>query len=69
MTSHPDHSGRPDRPGVSDRPAFPGADPSTPSFDDEIRSAVRYEKGLAVKALLAIALVAVVLALRVYFFG
>ena len=40
-----------------------------PGFDDEIRSAVRYERGLAVKALLSIALVALVLALRVAFFG
>jgi hypothetical protein len=57
---------QPDQPG---RPAFPGAPPSAPSFDDEIDAAVRYEKGLAVKALLAIALVALVLAVRVYFFG
>jgi hypothetical protein len=49
--------------------AFPGAPPSAPSFDDEVRDAVRYERGLAVKALLAIALVALVLALRVTFFG
>jgi hypothetical protein len=51
------------------RPAFPGADPSAPSFDDEIRAAVRYERGLAVKAVLCIALVALVLTVRVYFFG
>jgi hypothetical protein len=63
MTAHPD---QPDHPG---RAAFPGAPPSAPSFDDEIADAVRYEKGLAVKALLAIALVALVLAVRVYFFG
>ncbi len=49
--------------------AFPGAPPSAPSFDDEIRRDVRYEQGLAVKALLAIALVGLVLALRVVFFG
>jgi hypothetical protein len=40
-----------------------------PGFDDEIRSAVRYERGLAVKALLAIALVAVIIVLRQYVFG
>jgi len=40
-----------------------------PGFDDEIRSAVRYERGLAVKALLAIALVAVILVLRQFVFG
>ena len=39
------------------------------SFDDEIRATVHYERGLAVKALLSIALVAAVLAFRVYFFG
>jgi len=51
------------------RPAFPGAAPAAPSFDDEIGAAVSYEKGLAVKALLAIAIVAIVLVVRVYFFG
>jgi hypothetical protein len=69
--------GQPDRgqpDGRQPRPptepaAFAGAPASAPSFDDEIRAAVRYENGLAVKALLAIALVALVLALRVYFFG
>jgi hypothetical protein len=40
-----------------------------PGFDDEIRSAVRYERGLAVKALLAIALIAVILLLRQFVFG
>jgi hypothetical protein len=43
--------------------------PPAPSFEDEIRATVRYERGLAVKALLSIALVAAVLAFRVYFFG
>jgi hypothetical protein len=51
------------------RPAFPGVDRSAPSFDDEIRAAVRFERGLAVKALLCLALVALVLTVRVYFFG
>jgi hypothetical protein len=49
--------------------AYPGAPPSAPSFEDEIHSAVEYERGLAVKALLSIALVALVLVLRVAFFG
>jgi hypothetical protein len=40
-----------------------------PGFDGEIRSAVRYERGLAVKALLAIALVTVILVLRQFVFG
>jgi hypothetical protein len=34
------------------------------SFDDEVRSAVSYEKGLAVKALIALAIVAVLIAAR-----
>jgi hypothetical protein len=50
-------------------PAYPGAPPSAPSFEDEIETAVEYERGLAVKALLSIALVALVLVLRVAFFG
>lgn len=49
---------------MSEEPA-----PPAPSFEDEIRVTVRYERGLAVKALLSIALVAAVLAFRVYFFG
>ena len=43
--------------------------PPAPSFEDEIRATVHYERGLAVKALFSIALVAAVLAFRVYFFG
>lgn len=38
-------------------------------FDEEVRSAVRYEKGLAYKALVALAIVAVVILLRVFFLG
>ena len=38
-------------------------------FEDEVRDAVRYERGLAIKCVACILLVAVVLALRVYFFG
>jgi hypothetical protein len=38
-------------------------------FEDEVRDAVRYERGLAVKCLASLVLVAVILALRVYFFG
>lgn len=58
---------QPQPPG--ERAAFPGAPPSAPSFEEEIHDAVEYERGLAVKALLAIALVALVLGLRVAFFG
>lgn len=49
--------------------AYPGAPPSAPSFEDEIEHAVEYERGLAVKALASILLVALVLVLRVAFFG
>jgi hypothetical protein len=49
--------------------AYLGAPPSAPSFEHEIRDAVEYERGLAVKALLALALVALVLVVRVAFFG
>jgi hypothetical protein len=51
------------------RQAYPGAPEQAPAFDDEIEAAVRYEKRLVLKALLAIALVAVILGLRAYFFG
>ncbi|HTZ27411.1 MAG TPA: hypothetical protein VMC83_25675 [Streptosporangiaceae bacterium] len=52
-----------------ERKAYPGAPPSAPSFDREIDDAVEYERGLAVKALLALVLVALVLVIRVSFFG
>ena len=38
-------------------------------FEDEVSDAVRYERGLALKCVVCILLVAVILALRVYFFG
>jgi hypothetical protein len=38
-------------------------------FEDEVSDAIRYERGLAVKCVFCILLVAVILALRVYFFG
>ena len=41
----------------------------TQVFEDEVRDAVRYERGLAIKCVACILLVAVILALRVYFFG
>jgi hypothetical protein len=53
----------------AETPAYPGAPPSAPSFEDEIQDAVEYERGLAVKALLALCLVALVLVIRVAFFG
>ena len=60
---------RPAERAAGDPPPYPGAPRSAPSFDDEIHAAVRYEKGLVIKALVAIALVAAILAARVYFFG
>ena len=38
-------------------------------FEDEVRDAIRYERGLAIKCVACILLVAVIIALRVYFFG
>jgi hypothetical protein len=38
-------------------------------FEDEVSDAIRYERGLAIKCVACILLVAVILALRVYFFG
>jgi hypothetical protein len=42
---------------------------ATEVFDEEIRSAVRYEKGLAFKALVALAIVAIVILLRLFLLG
>lgn len=64
-----------EQPGPGPRLQAPLAAPpeyqpaSAPAFQDEIRTALSYEKGLAVKALLAIALVGVVLAARFFFLG
>jgi hypothetical protein len=41
----------------------------TEEFEEEIRSAVRYEKGLAVKAVIALAIVAAVILIRLFFLG
>ena len=38
-------------------------------FDTEIADAIRYEKGLAVKAAIALAIVALVIAARLFFYG
>ncbi len=43
--------------------------PDLRKFRREIRDAVRYERGLAVKALLALAAVAVVVVLRTLYFA
>jgi hypothetical protein len=43
--------------------------PDLRTFRREIRDAIRYERGLAVKALLALAAVAVVVVLRTLYFA
>jgi hypothetical protein len=49
-------------------PGEPG-EAETREFDEEIRSAVRYEKGLAVKAVIALAIVGLVILIRLFFLG
>jgi hypothetical protein len=56
-------------PAAGGRLAFPGAPPAAPSFEQEVDTDVSYEKGLAVKALLAITLVLLVITVRVFFLG
>jgi hypothetical protein len=51
------------------RPVQPPPPGVTEEFDSEIRSAVRYEKGLAVKAVIALAIVALVILIRLFFLG
>jgi hypothetical protein len=55
-------------PAVPALPAGPG-EAEQQEFDQEIRSAVRYEKGLAVKAVIALAIVALVILIRLFFLG
>jgi hypothetical protein len=59
-------------------PAGPSAGPPAASgssdaelaeFDQEIRAAIRYERGLAVKAVIALAIVALVILIRLLFLG
>ena len=76
MTGQPDQPPRPPRPrqpGVvaavpsellEGGAAFPAASPSAPSFADEIDTAVSYEKALVPRAVLSVALVLLVLAIR-----
>jgi hypothetical protein len=59
----------PDQPVVSHRAAFPGAPPSAPSFEDEIDTATTYERSLVGKALLAIAVCVLIVAIRAFFSG
>jgi hypothetical protein len=55
-------------------PAWPAAaagtgDAELAEFDQEIRAAVRYERGLAVKAVIALVIVALVILIRLLFLG
>jgi hypothetical protein len=59
----------PDQPVVSHRAAFPGAPPSAPSFEEEIDTATKYERSLVGKALLAIAVCVLIVAIRAFFSG
>jgi hypothetical protein len=51
------------RPPAATGPASPRV------FQHEIRDAIRYERGLAVKALVVLAVVAVIVILRALYFG
>ena len=66
MSNEPSAAGlAPGAPAAGD----PAAAEQAQIFKDEVSDAVRYERGLAVKCVFAILLVAIILALRVYFFG
>ena len=67
--NQPDQPGQPDRSLVSRRAAFPGAPPSAPSFEEEIGTATKYERSLVGKALLAIAVCVLIVAIRAFFSG
>jgi hypothetical protein len=83
MTAQPDQKDQPedqpdqpedqldlaDQPVVSRRAAFPGAPPSAPSFEEEIDTATKYERSLVGKALLAIAVCVLIVAIRAFFSG
>jgi hypothetical protein len=60
-------NGRPDLPAVGRGAKIPGAEVAAPSFDDEIDVAISFEKHLAGKTVLALALVLLVLGIRAYF--
>jgi hypothetical protein len=50
-------------------PAQPSPGEPPEAFRDEIRDALRYERGLAVKALLVLAVLAVIVVLRTLYFS
>jgi hypothetical protein len=59
-----------DRPVARPRAApAPAPDAAARIFQEEIDDAISYEKGLAVKGLIALALVALVIVIRVLFLG
>src|ERR1700730_9114123 len=62
-----DRLGMPDQPGGSPTVACPGAPPSAPSFEEEIDTATKYERSLVGKALLAIAVCVLIVAIRAFF--
>jgi hypothetical protein len=43
--------------------------PQRPAFEDEIRDALRYERGLLIMALLALALVTAIVTVRTLYFA
>lgn len=60
----------PAQPPPARPPAGAGTgDAELAEFDQEIRAAVRYERGLAVKAVIALAIVALVIVIRLLFLG
>jgi hypothetical protein len=64
----------PAQPPSARPPAWPPTaagtgDAELAEFDQEIRAAVRYERGLAVKAVIALAIVALVILIRLLFLG
>jgi hypothetical protein len=46
-------------------PQVPPPGPAPPAYDGEVAAACRYERGLAVKALIALAVVALVIVMRI----
>lgn len=50
------------------QPSVPPEGPLSRPYDDEVQGACRYERGLAVKALIALAIVAVLIVTRILWF-
>jgi hypothetical protein len=79
VNSPPPRPPLPSQPSLPPRPQLPPRlSPDLPPaadaeavriFEEEVRSAVSYEKGLALKALIALAVVVMVVALRVLYLG